>query len=180
VLARIAFTVPQGIPLIKDTIICVPDGGCGPRAVQWDGLTLQRFRYGRRHTYILLLLAPQVAIVDHELRFTPAFQRAKELLRDGAIGTISAVESTVMLVRAIPKRKVNGSATATIKRRNQSQAPSEPSAPTSPPSCWCAPSSWEPDSPFDMSTTEPGAVEESTIMLVCFARSPGQTDRQYS
>lgn len=102
----------------------------------------------------VVMLAPQVAIVDHELRFTPAFQRAKELLRDGAIGTISAVESTVMLVRAIPKRKVNGTATLTIKRRNQSQAPSAPSAPSSPPSCWCAPSSsWEAESPFDLSTT---------------------------
>ena len=28
----------------------------------------------------------QVVLVDHELRFTPALQTARQLLRDGAIG----------------------------------------------------------------------------------------------
>ena len=41
----------------------------------------------------------QVAIVDHELRFVPAFQRARELLLDGAIGAVLGVESTAIMVR---------------------------------------------------------------------------------
>lgn len=43
--------------------------------------------------------ACQVAIVDHELRFTAAFQRGRELLQEGAIGTVLAVESSFIMVR---------------------------------------------------------------------------------
>jgi Oxidoreductase family, NAD-binding Rossmann fold len=43
----------------------------------------------------------QVAIVDHELRFVPAFQRARELLLDGAIGAVLGMESTAILVRTL-------------------------------------------------------------------------------
>ena len=43
----------------------------------------------------------QVAIVDHELRFVPAFQRARELLLDGAIGAVLGMESTAILVRLL-------------------------------------------------------------------------------
>ena len=37
--------------------------------------------------------------MDHELRFTAAFLRARELLREGAIGTVAAVEVATFLVR---------------------------------------------------------------------------------
>lgn len=37
--------------------------------------------------------------MDHELRFVPAFQLARELLQDGAIGTVQVVESSVIMVR---------------------------------------------------------------------------------
>lgn len=38
----------------------------------------------------------QLVIVDHELRFTPAFLKAREHLRRGTIGTVLAVEANVM------------------------------------------------------------------------------------
>lgn len=38
----------------------------------------------------------QVVIVDHELRFTPAFLRAREHLRRGSIGQVLVVEANVL------------------------------------------------------------------------------------
>jgi len=37
---------------------------------------------------------PQISIVDHELRFTPMLLTARRLLREGVIGTVSAVHRT--------------------------------------------------------------------------------------
>ena len=38
----------------------------------------------------------QLVIVDHELRFTPAFLRGRDHLRRGSIGTVLVVEANVL------------------------------------------------------------------------------------
>lgn len=60
-----------------------------------------------------------MAIVDHQLRFTPAFQHARDVLQGGAIGAVVALDVAAYLVPPPPSPSLHTFSPDAVHRRRR-------------------------------------------------------------